>query len=115
MKAFVKENTHLSREYNDFGWGNGYVAIPEGHPCHGLGYDEIHARYDIDVHYGLTYASSAGTNSYLEANVEGINPTDWIVGFDTAHLGDGLDRWPNEASVMHEANHLKDQLEAIKP
>jgi len=42
MKAIIKENTWLTRGgYMDFGWGNGYVLIPEGHPLHGKPYDDI--------------------------------------------------------------------------
>jgi hypothetical protein len=32
----------------------GYVGVPEGHPCHGKGYDDV----DVDVHGGLTFADS---------------------------------------------------------
>ena len=51
MKTFLRENTWLTRGITDFGWGNGYVLIPQGHPLHGKHYDEI----DVDVHCGLTF------------------------------------------------------------
>lgn len=59
-------------------WGalNGYVQIPEGHPWHGLGYDEIHeAHPGLRVHGGLTFAR------------------DGWVGFDALHAGD---MWPEQ-------------------
>lgn len=34
--------------FTTHGWGNGYVIIPEGHPVHGMGYDDIEAKYDIN-------------------------------------------------------------------
>lgn len=89
------------------GWGNGYVALPEGHPCFGLDYDQIHDRFDIDVHYGLTYSDKA--NEYNPEEVQGM----WVVGFDTLHSGDDMSKWPDEESVMREAERLKEQLEAI--
>ncbi len=54
-----------------YGAINGYVRIPEGHPWHGLDYDDI----DVAAHGGLTFAADG-----------------WI-GFDTLHLGD---LWPGE-------------------
>lgn len=89
------------------GWGNGYVAIPEGHPCYEMGYDEIHDKFNISVNGGLTFAGTFN-NPKLEIpkEVEGM----WIVGFDTLHYGDTPERWPNEESVMKEAERLKQQL-----
>lgn len=89
------------------GWGNGYVAIPEGHPCNGMDYDAIHEKYDVDVSGGLTFASS---------NIKG-QPEEtkgmWIIGFDTLHFGDDMARWPNEESVLSEAKRLMEQLELV--
>jgi hypothetical protein len=109
--AFVKENKHLSRVHMDFGWGNGYVAIPEGHPCYGLDYDDVHVQYPnvIDVNGGLTFASIATTDFWPE-KPEG---NWWVVGFDTCHSWDTLDMWPTHEIVMMEANKLKEQLESI--
>ncbi|AAN12761.1 gp121 [Mycobacterium phage Omega] len=52
-----------------YGAINGYVRIPEGHPWHGLNYEEIY----VEAPGGLTYSENG-----------------WI-GFDTLHLGD---YWP---------------------
>ncbi len=110
--AFVKESkvSPTLRDMGvDKGWGNGYVAIPKGHPCHGLTYNEIHRKYDIDVNGGLTFASNVSPEWAKRDDLDGM----WVVGFDTAHYGDTLDRWPNEESVRREAENLKEQLEQI--
>lgn len=52
MKVVIKENTWLTRGVIDFGWGNGYVLIPEDSPLHGKDYNDI----DVDVHGGLTFS-----------------------------------------------------------
>lgn len=103
MRAFVKPITWLPG-----GWGNGYVVIPEGHELHGLDYDTIHEKIELDVHGDLTFSESADNLEWSE-----IKPEDkggWVVGFDTAHFGDDHVRWPDEESVMVEAERLKDQL-----
>lgn len=82
-------------------WGavNGYVRVPEGHPWHGLDYDDI----DVEVHGGLTYSDG-----------------EWI-GFDTLH---GWDIWPgtpirpqggiewSDAKVVVEARSLASKVAA---
>lgn len=52
-----------------YGAVNGYARVPEGHPWHGLDYDDIEA----DAPGGLTYSTGG-----------------WI-GFDTLHAWDA---WP---------------------
>jgi len=109
MKAFVKENTWLTRNsFMDFGWGNGYVIIPKGHPLHGKNYDEIHDLIPALVVNGdLTFADSADDLKWdeLPDNSEGA----WVIGFDTAHSWDTLEKWCKDA-VMEEAERLKNQL-----
>lgn len=39
--------------------------------------------------------------------------TDWIIGFDTAHYGDSMERWPDEHSVLMECRRLIDQLKNL--
>lgn len=46
------------------GWGNGYVAIPEGHPCFGKDYDQIYDEYNINVHGGLTFSDYSPGNPF---------------------------------------------------
>ena len=92
------------------GWGNGYVLLPKGHPCYGMDYDSIHNKYDIDVHYGLTFAGSASNFDWKEIRKE--DKDKWMIGFDTAHYGDNLKKWPKEA-VQKEADNLLKQMEII--
>lgn len=92
------------------GPANGYVAIPEGHPCFGMGYDAIHDKYSIEVHCGLTWSQlqdDKGLNGAPD-EVKGM----WIVGFDTLHYGDESYGW-TVGLVQLEADNLKKQLEAI--
>lgn len=89
------------------GWGNGYVALPKGHPCFGVYYNDIQEVFNISVHCGLTYSDTH--QSWHPPQTNGM----WVVGFDTAHFMDSLKDWPNRRSVMKEANRLKRQLEKI--
>ena len=81
-----------------YGEGNGYVAVFEGHPWYGIGYDDIPA----DVHGGLSYARAA----------ELFGQPAWMVGFDTGHLGDSTSVWPL-IKVFEEAVRLHEQAEDI--
>jgi hypothetical protein len=76
------------------GWGNGYVILPKEHPFHGVEYDILNEY--VNVHGGLTY-SNVDKNG------------NWKVGFDTAHLGDTLENWPEEAVIKH-TEELRDQF-----
>ena len=86
----------------NFGWGNGYVILPKGHKYHGVHYDEI----PVDVHGGLTYSQDISTFSKDD---EEAKSGAWVVGFDTAHYGDTLAKWPKE-KVQKEADNLLAQL-----
>lgn len=92
--AEIKENTWLSRSWMEFGWGNGYVHIPEGHPWFGKDYNDIEG---VEINGGLTYSEMQ----------EGM----WVIGFDTAHSWDMLSVWPKEA-VQAEADRLLEQVNA---
>ena len=51
----------------------GYVGIPKGHPCYGVGYNDMDG---IEVHGGLTYS-------------EVDDKRQWhVFGFDAGHGGD---------------------------
>lgn len=103
--AFTVEN-HQLRPHANVGHSNGYVALPEEHPCFGMEYDAIHSKYDIDIHGGLTLSKTAGNGIGDEY------PGMWIVGFDTCHYMDTIDGWPLER-VQAEANRLKEQLDKV--
>tara|TARA_R110000868_G_scaffold36248_1_gene128735 strand:- start:4551 stop:4931 length:381 start_codon:yes stop_codon:yes gene_type:complete len=92
------------------GWGNGYVAVPPTHPLHLGDIDHIHGDdvtkkinlvETLDINGGITY------NDYGN----GIDaPKDWwVFGFDTAHSGDTIQKWPKEA-VEAETKRLFCQL-----
>lgn len=115
MKTFTIKH-QPSPYFTAHGWGNGYVIIPEGHPVHGMGYNDIENQYDIDVHGGLTFSDSAKTlreENWLPNHVD-AKDSDWIIGFDTAHYMDSMDNWPDEESVLRECRRLIDQLENLK-
>ena len=74
MEYVLVENT-WKRDPSFGGWGNGYIAIPEGHPWHGIEYDEIPIA-------GLTYSQYAEENKHSKMNNK-IKHNDWLIGFDT--------------------------------
>ena len=112
MRSFVKENNWLTRDFMDFGWGNGYVIIPKGHPLHGLDYNEINDK-GIDVHYGLTMSANVEDCTNWKDTFLPEEAGGWVVGFDTAHHMDTLNTWPKEA-VEAETERLKRQFENFK-
>jgi len=81
------------------GWGNGYVAIPPTHPAYKMDWDTM--LYDIDVHGGITY-NDFGDGIRAPKNW-------WVIGFDTGHYGDTMERWSKEA-VEAETKRLFCQL-----
>lgn len=120
MRTFIKESNFTRRGLSesgsgymyDYGWGNGYVIIPQGSIFHGLNYDQIHDLCpELDVHGGLTFSTEI-TLDIIESNwpVHSSEIGMWIVGFDTAHFNDSLERWPKER-VQQEVDKLASQLE----
>jgi hypothetical protein len=108
MDTIIRENDWLARGVSDFGWGNGYVIIPEDHPMYGVHYDEI----PVDVHGGLTFSESVKDMDIENwPQIEGIKGG-WVVGFDTCHYGDTESRWTKER-VQKETDRLGKQLEKL--
>lgn len=103
MKAFVKQIQHLAHG----GYGNGYVVLPPEHPYHGIDYDDI----PVHVHGGLTFGEYADNLNWQE--LDESDKGGWVIGFDTAHIGDDLEKWPDKQSVLKETAELKDQLEQV--
>lgn len=62
----------------------GYVAVPPGHPWHGVHYRELSEVY---VHGGLTYADPCFEN-VCHVPQQGEPDNVWWFGFDCAHYGD---------------------------
>jgi len=73
---------------NHFGALCGYVGVPEGHPWHGKGYDDVPA----DVHGGLTYADlcQEGPEGQTICHVPAPGEPEplWWLGFDCHHAWD---------------------------
>lgn len=109
MKVVIKENTWLTRDMIDFGWGNGYVIIPENHHLHGKHYGDI----DVDVHGGLTFSELVDAEMVEKWELDKEDEGKWCVGFDTAHYSDNLSKWSKE-KVQEEAERLKEQLLSYK-
>jgi hypothetical protein len=59
----------------------GYVSVPEDHPWHGKGYDDI----DADAHGGLTFANHRDENWPPFISDDGV-PPGYFVGFDCGHF-----------------------------
>lgn len=116
LKQIVRKNDWLTNKLPDnlpfkmeFGWGNGYVVIPESHPYHGKSYDDI----PVEVHGGLTYGSII-TKHQIDV-FPGLTEEDigsFLVGFDTCHYQDNpIDC--NESYVKMETANLAEQLEVL--
>ena len=58
----------------------GYIGLPKGHKLEKVEYDDV----DYDVHGGLTYSSTAQDMWKKDGYY-------WYLGFDCAHLFDGMD------------------------
>lgn len=102
----------IPSKFLQFGWGNGYVAMDKFHPLYGLGLygdnTEVAAFISIYIHGGITFTGWASSLNIPEKY--NIPENYWIIGFDTAHTNDTLEKWPDEQSVMEETLKLKDQL-----
>jgi hypothetical protein len=73
---------------NRLGYRCGYVRVPQGHPWHGKGYDDVRTADDDgwpDVHGGLTFAEHDTDCG------KGGEDSAWWFGFDCAHFGDAPD------------------------
>lgn len=110
VKCFCIEYPQTNQSfYIERGWGNGYLAFDRTHPLYGKSYDEINISHHIQAHGGWTYSQIAG-NHFLKnvITIENeelqISADDWIIGFDTVHLGDNL----VTCSKNYVINHIKD-------
>ena len=66
----------------------GYVAVPKGHPCHGLEETRDESGLpSLDVHWGVTWTDAHLPNEDIEGDEA------WWVGFDCAHSGDYSPRY----------------------
>lgn len=78
----------------------GYVGVPDTHPYHGKGYDDIEAQ----VHGGLTFAKACqeGPPEETICHVPEPGKPDnlWWFGFDCAHCGDFFPQSNHFAATM---------------
>ena len=88
----------------------GYVAIPEGHPCYGMHYDDVHKEYpELKVHGGLTYSEKIV--NYHRDYEEGY----WELGFDCAHADDVIPTLDNILDPpMHLARTITNLFEGVR-
>jgi hypothetical protein len=64
----------------------GYVAVPPGHPWHGVDYDDLEGT---EVHGGLTFAGECSPeHGICHVPAEGESADVWWLGFDCAHAWD---------------------------
>jgi hypothetical protein len=84
------------------GWGNGYIVIPKGHFLHGLDYNEINLIEGINAHGGFTLSDSYDKCKKWEQVTEDMKDS-WIIGFDTMHYRDNLEKHNKEYVINHTA------------
>lgn len=114
LQVFIKAS-HIRAEYArmgrpmimDCGWGNGYVVIPKGHPYHGAHYDQ----FPVGAPGGLTFGHFVRDCKLWRLGTR-VKPDDYIVGFDTGHAFDTLERWPR-AAVLAAAEELRRDIARI--
>lgn len=80
------------------GWGNGFVAIPEGHKLYGV----PHGQLKVTAHSGLTYSQFEEIDDMQY----------WVIGFYTDGNGDNLNNC-NEEYVISETDFLYTQLKSL--
>lgn len=106
----------------------GYVALPPGHPAHGVDYESIYGidgLDDLSVHGGLTYAKGC-VAAICHVPKPGEPDDIWWLGFDCGHAGDltpgllrfraALSDWEHYrdlAYVKRETESLAEQLAAV--
>lgn len=90
---YMKKLAARSRVFQ-FGWGNGYVAVPKGHELYEMKYTDIEGLHGQLCKEPLTYTGYAiiNDNHY------------WVIGFDTAHA------WNDNT---HNKRYVLDQTEEL--
>lgn len=100
------------------GIANGYIVLPHNHPLAKLGnsYETFNNTIDFPVHGGFTFAEYAeqvltSREWCAEANLQllDLHPKDLIIGFDTTHPDDSLNKW----TTTKVEKHLQDIINHI--
>lgn len=85
----------------DLGHLCGYVGLPQDHPLHGVGYNDLPA--DVDVHGGPSAAGRPGMKDF------GADPDYWWVGFDCAHASDLIPAYPIDNCQYRDMDYVKNE------
>ena len=105
-----------------FGTHNGYVILDHSHPLSGVHNKDIYEngiyeKYGIDVHCGVTFSGRLTLFKHsldLNKTPELLDYQDhWVLGFDTQHSGDNVERW-NAESTLKETEAFAEQLMKIE-
>ena len=115
-------NTESSSSYKR-GSHNGYVLIPSNHVLYAKDNDEADYNLLYPIHGGITYSQSAESDCSksilslgeiidISDEIDKIRAIEylsaekyWVLGFDTAHLGDSPENW-NKTAVTAETEKL---------
>lgn len=109
MNCFIIKREEIS--FLDTGWGNGYISLPSFHPLYKKNYQQIN-----ESNYQLPHGNWTCANYFKDFNSKfkiqvlknsNINDLDWILGFDTAHLGDNKKKW-SKKNVLNETLRIFD-------
>jgi hypothetical protein len=101
VKWWVEKAQSYPGLLSERGWGNGYAVVPKGHPLYKV--QHVYASgHDLDVNSEITFAGWRVHNGKEY----------WVIGFDTAHYGDSILKWPKEA-VVREAINFAEQIKKI--
>lgn len=112
MRWLVNESDWMSYEI-ERGWGNGYVIMQKSHPWFLIPYSDICYNMYFNVHGGLTYGEVI--DEKVLKYWSGLTKEDigcYMIGFDTAHYGDTIHKWPKEA-VIKETKELFRQVQTL--
>jgi hypothetical protein len=85
----------LLRRVGGHGAWCGYVAVPPGHPYHGVDFNRVPEA--ADVHGGLTYSDKCG-GDICHVPAPGESDDVWWLGFDASH---GFDRRPGMEAQLN--------------
>jgi hypothetical protein len=112
----IKEGHNGLFNPDNYGWGNGYVAVPKGHPWYGLSFEEIPCTSDYEE---LTYSNHSEPTEWVAAN-EGAELLQdvpqgeyWAVGFDTGHYWNNIHNSSKERVIEMTKALMSDALNAI--
>lgn len=113
IKGFLVENNQTIMTGG--GFANGYVVIPEGNPIWGLDYNSELIE-GLSIHGGITFSEKVDEDM-LNHETFGSDLTmedlgSWVIGFDTRHSGDTLEKWP-QSKVEREVVKLIKQVENL--